>query len=624
MLPRFLLSRVLASILLLILLTSARPVSGDFPPRIQSCLTDSPRASSDTNSVQGTLQPNPPVEHSTPFGPTIDLCTINGYLRGVTGSWEWCPTSLGASLQSVRPGDTVNFILSFKNCKSTSATRYVGGSVAGYPASGQYCGSGWVSTFLQPGQVASVTLSWTVPADVPVGGYGLRVAVWTSCTSGCANTPCHREGCCSGQIESFDASRLFFCRPNTPYFTHYNGSVRLNEQVAPVGTVVEAHSSRGQLAGFCSVTTEGLYGYMRTYGEDSTASPPISGMRAGEPVTFKVNGQCALPSPGPIFWWDDKQYHTIDLNSPCEQTQRISLHTGWNWFSIFNSPADKSIASVLSTISGKYDQVNGEAGIYKPPPANPIFNTLTQILPGEGYMIRMTQAAEEPNPLVVTGAFLPNNTPIPLDAGWNWIGFLPDSAQSVSCALSSVSGNYDLVLGEVGLYAPPPANPAFNTLSNLEPGRGYLIRTTWNVSLIYPVSAAVSIASAEPSHQVDDQYRTPYFTHYYGSVSAAGQAVPAGAIIQALNPRGNVVGSFRVTTPGAYGYMRVYGEDANASPPIPGMRAGEMVTFRIQGKPATATPSPIVWQDDKTVHEVSLSTNQSVQVELVFLPMLLK
>jgi len=64
--------------------------------------------------------------------------------------------------------------------------------------------------------------------------------------------------------------------------------------------------------GFCVVTNSGLYGYMRVYGEDLSANPPIPGMRAGERVTFKVNGLPAQAT-GDTVWQDDKGTRRVDL-----------------------------------------------------------------------------------------------------------------------------------------------------------------------------------------------------------------------------------------------------------------------------------------------------------------------
>jgi hypothetical protein len=98
---------------------------------------------------------------------------------------------------------------------------------------------------------------------------------------------------------------------------------------------------------------------------------------------------------------------------------------------------------------------------------------------------------------------------------------------------------------------------------------------------------------------------TPYFAETYGAVLVNGQAAPAGTLIQAVSPRGDVVGCYLVDNTGQYGLMRIYGEDMTANPPIPGMRDEDRVAFRVDGAPAVASPA-FYWQDDKAAYQVDL------------------
>jgi len=98
---------------------------------------------------------------------------------------------------------------------------------------------------------------------------------------------------------------------------------------------------------------------------------------------------------------------------------------------------------------------------------------------------------------------------------------------------------------------------------------------------------------------------TPSFTEVYGSLTINGAPAPAGTVVQAISPRGDTVGCFTVAAAGQYGLMRIYGEDPTANPPIPGMRDGELVVFRVNGASAVATPL-FYWHDDKASHRVDL------------------
>jgi hypothetical protein len=94
-----------------------------------------------------------------------------------------------------------------------------------------------------------------------------------------------------------------------------------------------------------------------------------------------------------------------------------------------------------------------------------------------------------------------------------------------------------------------------------------------------------------------------------GGVIVNGLAAPLGTVVTAHNPQGDIIGCYVVGTdgspPGQYGFMPIYGEDPSASPPIPGMQEGQLVTFRVDGALATATP-PFYWHNDTAEHWTDL------------------
>lgn len=100
---------------------------------------------------------------------------------------------------------------------------------------------------------------------------------------------------------------------------------------------------------------------------------------------------------------------------------------------------------------------------------------------------------------------------------------------------------------------------------------------------------------------------TPFFTLVYGPVTINEQDAPAGAIVEARTPRGEVAGCFPVSTPGNYGAMYVYGEDTAITPPISGMREGETVAFYVNGVKATSVPT-LTWTNDWELHLITIHT----------------
>ena len=383
-----------------------------------------------------------------------------------------------------------------------------------------------------------------------------------------------RDTACSGVIQ-------------TSAFSSFTGNVLIDGQPAPVGTLVEAYSLRGDKVGCVAVATAGLYPFMRVYGEEGS----LPGMRPGEPVLFKVNGVPAMVTSGSPIWQNDHDTHAVNLAAS-------SL-----------APIEK----VLAPIAGTYEKLLCENGTYRPLPNPWYYNSCHTMQPGLGYLLRSIQDAA----LTIKGTRLPADTPLELHQGWNWIGYLPQCGLAIETALTSIDGKFNLLHGEDGTFQPPAGNPA-NTLHQMGPGRGYMIRMTEAATLTYPASAcAAALAQTSEVSETSevsacDAIPTPYFTIFYGTVMLGNRPYPAGAWVEALSPRGEVVGCSQIVEQGVYQFLRVYGADED----IPGMGAGEAVAFRVNGQ-IVELDNPPYWQNDRDVHELDLK----IEPIWVYLPL---
>ncbi len=400
----------------------------------------------------------------------------------------------------------------------------------------------------------------------------------------------------------------------TPYFTDVYGDVAILGQGAPAGTMIEARNPRGDTVGCFVVGTTGQYGFMRIYGEDTTATPVIPGMRAGELVAFRVNGAPAAATPQ-LYWQADYATHRVDLNAGSITGQSILLQAGWNLMSFRLEPPVPTVRQVLDSIDGRYDRVLGETGAYAPSVPD-VFNTLKELHPGQGYYVRISDSTSAS--ALIEGLTVPVTTPIPLHAGWNWIGYLPEATLPITEALQSIEGQYQRVLSLDKAF--DPALPEYSTLRFMEPGKGYLLYANQAITLTYPVEttllnlapqqmAATACAGLSP---------TPYFTLLHGELLLGERLAPAGSRVEALTPRGEVAGCFVLEKPGVIGFMPIYGEDANAVPAIVGFREGEPLTFRVNGIPVE-TEAP-VWRDDWGTHAITLR----VDYVPVYLPLVIR
>jgi hypothetical protein len=401
----------------------------------------------------------------------------------------------------------------------------------------------------------------------------------------------------------------------TPYFSDVYGSVHVLDQPAPAGTVVQAISPRGDVVGCFMVGNSGQYGFMRIYGEDTSAATPIPGMRDGELVAFTVSGAPAVATP--LFYWtNDHATHQVDLNAVASEGQVLLLSPGWNLFSFRFEPPVPLVGQVLSSIDGKYDRVLGERGIFAPHLAD-TYNTLHELHTGKGYYARITSTTSI-NALI-EGVSVPVTTPIPLHSGWNWIGYRPETSLPITTALQSIDGHYQRVLSLDKTY--DPSLPDYSTLQEMQPGEGYLIYATDVVTLVYPAGDAQARATVTAKGMApgcSEVAPTPYLSLLYGRLTINDAPAPAGTRVEVVTPRGEVAGCFRTDASGQFGILHVYGEDSTADPPIPGFREGESVSIHINGVPVEGVD--ITWHNDRELHEVQIETT----IRSFFLPLVLK
>ncbi len=114
---------------------------------------------------------------------------------------------------------------------------------------------------------------------------------------------------------------------------------------------------------------------------------------------------------------------------------------------------------------------------------------------------------------------------------------------------------------------------------------------------------------------------TQFFTIAYGTVTINDQDAPAGAIAEARTPRGEMAGCFAVSTLGHYGAMYVYGEDTSVTPPVPGMREGEVVAFYVNGVAATSVPT-LTWTNDWALHLITVHADAAMHRQ--YLPLVVR
>jgi hypothetical protein len=404
----------------------------------------------------------------------------------------------------------------------------------------------------------------------------------------------------------------------TPYFSDVFGSILVNVtdsnegDLAPVGTLVQAYDPRGVLVGAYTVDTNGTYGYMRVYGEDTTSSPQIPGLRDEELVSFKINGSPAVAKPS-YYWQDDHQFHQVDLFAGEINQQAVLLEAGWNFVSFFYEPPSPVLANVLQSIYNRYDRVLSETGVFAPD-LDETYITLRELHSGQSYYVRTTGTTT--NNLLVDGIHQAPDTPLLLHEGWNWIGYMPSFPLLITEALASIEGKYQIVHSL--LYAFNPNDPEHSTLGSMQPGEGYMIYMDEASALVYPEQASSSAGVKKP--KTTRLLRlgvkpSPEFMTIYGTVMLNGSPAPTGTLVKVFADNDRLAGAAFVMQDGIIGYTHIFREileNSNAD-----TSAAESLSFLVNGLPAQADQD-LIWSNEEFMYEVNLV----VEMEQYFLPLI--
>ena len=155
--------------------------------------------------------------------------------------------------------------------------------------------------------------------------------------------------------------------------------------------------------------------------------------------------------------------------------QEIVLNAGWTWFSTLvrevngvplkDIPINDALVSLTPDTGDILRSQTADAQFT----ANNIWENGISLTSGRGYAIQMEKA----DTLVFEGTRAPFNTKIPLQHGWNWIGFTSSDPIAINDALATLEAkDGDWILSQVG-FAQFAGGTWWGSLIELASGEGY-------------------------------------------------------------------------------------------------------------------------------------------------------
>ncbi len=175
--------------------------------------------------------------------------------------------------------------------------------------------------------------------------------------------------------------------------------------------------------------------------------------------------------------------------------QLINFTENWNWISFNIHPDDTSVESVFGVLDDDIHQVKNQTQSltwYGAP--NGWIGDLLHITDGEGYIVRMHSSVDE---FEIAGEFVDPGLAIPLNAGWNWIGYLPQQPLAVEDALAGIQSNAIQIKGQSQSATWFEATGWIGDLEVMEPGKSYKLNMIAADELVYPTGEIAAVPKTE-------------------------------------------------------------------------------------------------------------------------------
>lgn len=171
-------------------------------------------------------------------------------------------------------------------------------------------------------------------------------------------------------------------------------------------------------------------------------------------------------SNGYIAKYHNCSYHNLDLIQ------------GWSLISSYINLFDSLVSDLMAPIDTSLLIMKAEDGsVYWPQYAlNQIGNWEME----QGYQVKMSEARE----INFCGDFIrPEETPIPIEVGWQIISYVRYYAQSIGFVFTQTNQYIDIVKNGMGQVYWPQWN--IDAIGTMKPGEGYLLKSNTIFNLYY-------------------------------------------------------------------------------------------------------------------------------------------
>ncbi|MCF8303754.1 MAG: T9SS type A sorting domain-containing protein [Bacteroidales bacterium] len=253
------------------------------------------------------------------------------------------------------------------------------------------------------------------------------------------------------------------------------------------------------------------------------------------------------------------------------------LEQGFQFVSTNIEPGNADMISILDPLlDGSLDFVRNSNGAMVRQIGGEWINNIGDWQTTEGYLFHMNNSDD----FTISGDRIDVQTPISLDAGYQFVSYLPENAMDAMVAFDGIIGDQlDFIRNSDGNTLTKIGPEWVNNIGDAIPGEGYLIHMNAPGELVYPESGEKSqhnnhsdpvhfvFEGGDPSDFVYTIYLPPVDVEIEDEVAAFCNGKMVGStVIESDDTLGNDLAAFRTLTSG------------------PGYEAGEEIVLKIWDK----------------------------------------
>ncbi len=220
-----------------------------------------------------------------------------------------------------------------------------------------------------------------------------------------------------------------------------------------------------------------------------------------------------------------------NLKNPTDNEQQIELSEGYSFISSHIIAENPDMLDVLQNNLANLEFVRNTQGLMLQKIGPVWVNNIGDWVNTEGYLFKMSSGDN----LIITGDIIDPQTPVELSTGYQLIGYLPDQALNTEEIFQEILDNLEFVRNTAGLMFRKIGPVWVNSIGDMQPGEGYLVKMNSADVLIYPGSS--SFTCGDPL--TDPRDEQVYTTVQIGDQCWMAENLNIGTMINGSNNMSN-------------------------------------------------------------------------------------